>query len=187
MVKALQWSKTKSILESFLCDKLKGRIQIYATIYRKFHDGPSRVWITFDKKEILSASDTKYQIVQEKLYQQIRDERRLKGIPYSPVPGVMFNSAEREALMEASYEAEVILINQNNFESYHLFAPFMRYGSLSIDEAINSENVIIRAFSMLDRRLGKRKLKELNFTENTHPIIVKFYNIRCSVEGIRSK
>jgi len=53
----LQWSKTKSTLESFLCEKLKGRIELYATVYRKFHDGPSRVWITFDQREILSASD----------------------------------------------------------------------------------------------------------------------------------
>ncbi|WP_441296780.1 SF0329 family protein [Bacillus sp. Marseille-P3661] len=50
MVIGLQWSKTKTILENFLCDKLKGRIKIYATVYRNFHDGPSRVWITFEKK-----------------------------------------------------------------------------------------------------------------------------------------
>jgi hypothetical protein len=184
VVKALQWSKTKSILERFLSDKLKGRIQIYATVYRKFHDGPSRVWITFDKKEILSASDVTYQIVHEKLYRQIKEQGNLKGNPYSPEPGVMYNSPERKELMKASYNAEEILINQNIFESYHFYAPFMIYGSLSIEEALKSENVIIRAFSMFDRRLGKRKLKELIFNEDTHPLIVKFYYIRCNVEGI---
>jgi len=60
IVIAMQWSMTKSTLESFLCDKLKGRIKIYATVYRKVHDCPSRVWITFDKKEIISASDVRY-------------------------------------------------------------------------------------------------------------------------------
>ncbi|HWJ78942.1 MAG TPA: nonribosomal peptide synthetase, partial [Niallia sp.] len=63
----MQWSKTKSTLESFLCDPLQGRIKIYATVYRKFHDGPARVWITFDKKEILSASDVTYTIKHEEL------------------------------------------------------------------------------------------------------------------------
>ena len=77
----MQWSKTKSTLESFLCDKLQGRIKVYATVYRKFHDSPSRVWITFDNKEIISASDVTYQTKHEKLYQKIKEKEGLKGIP----------------------------------------------------------------------------------------------------------
>lgn len=52
-----------------------------------------------------------------------------------------------------------------------------------IEEALNSENIIIRVYSMLDRRLGKRRLKGFNFNEETHPLIVDFYKIRCAVEG----
>lgn len=38
---------------------------------------------------------------------------------------------------------------------------------------------------MLDRRLGKRRIKKLNFNiEDTHPLILDFYKIRCDVEGI---
>ena len=44
----MQWSKTKLILERFLCEKLKWRIELRETVYRKFHDMPSRVWITLD-------------------------------------------------------------------------------------------------------------------------------------------
>jgi hypothetical protein len=184
MVIALQWSKAKSTLESFLCEKLKGRIRLYATVDRKFHDGPARVWITFDKKEIVSASDVTYAVKHEKLYQEMKKERNLKGIPYSPDWSVMFDSKERQELEEASDNAEEILINQTIFSSYHFYAPFMEYSSLSIEEALNSENIIIRAYSMLDRRLGKRRLKELNINEETHPLIVDFYKIRCDVEGL---
>ena len=180
----LQWSKTKSTLESFLCDKLKGRIKIYATVYRKFHDSPSRVWITFDKKEILSASDSTYVVKHEKLYQSMKEEKNLKGIPYNVDWDVMFNSEERQKLLKASDDAEEIMINQNIFESYHLYEPLMDYGSLSIDEAMNSENIIIKAYSMLDRRLGKRRLEKLEFTIETHQLILDFYKIRCDVEGI---
>jgi hypothetical protein len=180
----LQWSKTKSTLESFLCDKLKGRVNLYAAVYRKFHDGPSRVWITFDKKEILSASDVTYAVKHEKLYQQMKEEKNLKAIPYNSNWEVLFNSEERQELTKASEDAEEFLINQNIFESYHLYAPLMDYGSLSIDEAMNSENIIIKAYSMFDRRLGKRRLGKLIFTTETHPLIVDFYKIRCDVEGI---
>jgi len=181
----VQWSKLKSTLESFLCDKLQGRIQLHATVYRKFHDGPSRVWITFDKKEIISASDTTYAVEHTKLYQRMKEERNLEGIPYNTDWDVMLNSKERTNLIEASDNAEEILSSHSIFESYHLYDSFLQYSSLSIDEALKSENIIIRSYSMLDRRVGKRRLKEFNFPKDTHPLVVNFYNIRCEVEGIK--
>lgn len=184
---ALQWSKLKVKLESFLCDKLKGRIGLHATVYRKFHDRPGRVWITFDKKEILSASDVTYAVQHEKLYQRIKDEKELKAIPYDSDWKVMFNSQERKELLKASHAAEEMMKSQRVFDSYHLYEAFMRYSSLSIEEAFNSENILIRAFSMFDRRLGKRRLIKLNFPQDTHPLIIEFYKLRCEVEGIKTK
>ena len=181
---AVQWSKTKSMLERFLCEKLKGRIELYATVYRKFHDGPSRVWITFDRREILSASDVTYAVEHGKLYEQLKKQNQLKPIPYYEDWKLMFHSPERQALLQASDVAENSLIGQGIFNSYHLYAPFMKYSSLPIEEAMNNENIIVRAYSMLDRRLGKRRLKKLHFPEETHPLITDFYKIRCEVEGI---
>lgn len=182
----LQWSKTKSMLESFLCEKLKGRIELHATVYRKFHDSPSRVWITFDRREILSASDVTYAVQHGKLYEQLKEQNQLKPIPYHDDWKVMFHSPERQALVQASDVAENRLIDQGIFTGYHLYDPLMQYSSLSIEEAMNAENIIVRAYSMLDRRLGKRRLKKLHFTEDTHPLIIDFYKIRCEVEGIKS-
>ena len=51
-------------------------------------------------------------------------------------------------------------------------------------QKMNDENIIVRAYSMLDRRLGKRRLKKLHFPEDTHPLIIDFYKIRCEVECI---
>lgn len=97
----------------------------------------------------------------------------------------MFNSPERQALVKASDKSEEMMINQNIFCSYHFYAPFMEYSSLSIDEALSSENIMIQAFAMFDRRLGKRRLKNLGFTsDNTHPLILGFFKIRCDVEEI---
>ncbi|MEM5014543.1 nonribosomal peptide synthetase [Niallia taxi] len=180
----MQWSKLKNKLESFLSDQLKGSIEIHATIYRKFHDSPGRVWITLDKKEILSASDVTFAVKHEKLYQQLRKEKSLNEIPYSTDLNAMLNSQERKELIKASDMVEEVIINQNIFGSYHLYDALMNYSSLSIEEALNSENIIIRSFSMLDRRLGKRRLKKLTFSKETHPLVVKFYNIRCEVESV---
>lgn len=181
----MQWSKTKLKLESFLCDNLQGRIKIYATVYRKFPDCPSRVWIRFDNKEIISASDVTYQTKHEELYRKIKEEEGLKGIPFNENWNLMINSCERRKLIEASDNVEEILISKNIFNSYHFYESFIRYCSLSINDALHSENIIIIAYAMLDRRLGKRKLEKLKFLINdTHPLILDFYKIRCNVEGI---
>jgi hypothetical protein len=180
----LQWSKLKAKLESFLCDKLKEHIQIHATVYRKFHDRPSRVWITLDKKIILGASDVTYAVEHEKLYQQIKKERMLNGMVFNPDWNVMFNSQERQELLQASEDAEEILIKHNVFKSYHLYELFMNYSFLSIEEARKSENIFVQAFSLFDRRLGKRRLKDIHYFQGTHPLIIEFYNIRCDVEGL---
>lgn len=181
----IQWSKTKSTLESFLCDKLKGRIKIYATVYRKFHDAPKRVWITFDNKEIISASDVTYQVKHEELYQKIIKNENLKGIPFNEDWRVMLNSPERQELIKASDNAEEVIGSQNIFNSYHFYESFMEYSTLSIEEALESENIMTKAYAMLDRRLGKRRLQKLKgSTQDMHPFILDFYKIRCEVEGI---
>ena len=182
----LQWSKTKSTLERFLCEKLKGRIQLHATVYRKFHDSPSRVWITFDRREILNASDVTYAVHHGKVYEQLKVHNQLNPIPYHDDWKVMFHPLERQALVQASDAAENRLIDQGIFKGDHLYDPLMKYSSLSIEEAMNADNIIVRAYSMLDRRLGKRRLIKLHFPEDTHPLIINFYKIRCEVEGIKS-
>ncbi|WP_441296779.1 SF0329 family protein [Bacillus sp. Marseille-P3661] len=138
------------------------------------------------KKEILSVSDVTYAIAHVKLYQKMKEKKNLKGIPYDDDVEVMFASEERQQLIKSSSDAEEIMINQNIFESYFLYAAFMEYATLSIDEAMNSENIIIKAYSMLDRRLGKRRLEKLELTQETHPLIADFYKIRCDVEGLMS-
>lgn len=134
---------------------------------------------------MISASDVTYQVRYEETYRKIKEEENLKGIPFNSNWEVMFQSPERQALIKASDQSEEMMISQNIFSSHQFYEPFMEYGSLSIEEALSSENILIRAFAMFDRRLGKRRLKDLRLTsENTHPLILEFYKIRCDVEGI---
>ncbi|MBO1005341.1 nonribosomal peptide synthetase [Pseudogracilibacillus auburnensis] len=181
----MQWSKLKARLSSFICLKLMGRIDIHATVYRKFHDRPSRVWITLDKEEIFNASDIRYALEHEKLYIQLKKENKLATITYHPNWKMMFDSPERKDLVDASNRAEQLMIEQSIFESFHLYEAFIKYCSLSMEEALTSEDIIIQAFSMFDRRLGKRRLEKLSISEETHPLMRQFYRIRCEVEGIK--
>ena len=59
------------------------------------------------------------------------------------------------------------------------------YLHLSIDDILASENVLIRAIGMLDRRLGKRRLPALAGSVN-HPLVRLLYVFRCEAEGIKT-
>lgn len=180
----MQWSQLKIQLQALLCTKLKDRVHFHGAVYRKAHDSPRRIWITLDAEEIFSASDLTFSIQKEKEYQRIIKEKQLKSIPYNKDWKVMFESSERKRLWKASDQAEVELFQQGVFASFHVYNAFLEYVSLPIEEAMVSNQIVIRALSMFDRRLGKRRLMKIKLDESSHPLIKKFYDIRCEAEGI---
>lgn len=182
----MQFSKIKKRYESFLCEKLQGRVKLYANVYRTAHDGPASVWLTLDKREILNADDLSFIVRRNNLYEQIKGDRTLKSIPYNRDFNVMFKSPERQALVAAHDLAEATLIAQGKFESCYLYETIMQYMQISIEEALLLENPLIHALVMFDYRLGKRRLQALDMTE-VHPTIQQFYKIRCEAEGIFTK
>jgi hypothetical protein len=41
----------------------------------------------------------------------------------------------------------------------------------------------VQALAMFDRRVGKRRLAKMS-VENEHPLVRKFYELRCQAEGL---
>ncbi len=58
------------------------------------------------------------------------------------------------------------------------------YLSLSIKDAISSDNPIIKSLGLIDKRFGKRRLESVEISSNEHPMVRKFYEIRCEAEGL---
>ena len=48
--------------------------------------------------------------------------------------------------------------------------PVGEYINLNIDDAFSSDNPIIKSFAVLDKRLGKRRLKLINKSD-LHPLV----------------
>lgn len=178
----MQFSKLKKTIESFLCDSLKGRLEIHATVYRHSHDSQSRVWLTLDEKQVFSAADLSFIIAHNYLYEEIKKVQQLKPIPYSKDWEEMFNAPERAALVDASDKIEQQLINQGLMLSSHLYQAFINYPNLSIDEALLSEDPFTRSFALFDRRVGKRRLLKMETFQ--HSLEQQFYAIRCEAEKI---
>jgi len=65
----------------------------------------------------------------------------------------------------------------------HLGGAMHDYQSMSIDSILSSENHIIRAIGMLDRRFGKRRLKEFDISSE-HYLVKSTYFFRAQAEGL---
>jgi hypothetical protein len=153
------WSKIKKSIEGLMADKLQKRVRFYVTRY-----GPGvsyiqdRAWVTFDNKEIMSGSTIGW----------IRENYNLTG----------------KLRWDTDEQTEKELTEKGYFFRQTFVAALVEYLEMPIDKAIQSSNVIIRSVAMFDRRLGKRRLQSMQFSEDENPLVKSFYAIRCEVEGI---
>src|SRR5690606_770722 len=71
------------------------------------------------------------------------------------------------------------------FSMYDLSQCCHAYLDMSITEALNHESPIIKTLSILDNRVGKRRLLNLD-EDSMHPPVKYFYRLRLEVEHIRN-
>jgi len=165
------WSKTKKALEALLADSVKGHVHFYVTRY-----GPgdshtmNRGWITWDGKEVASFSN----IVHWQAVMAVADALR---VTHQDQPGNRFR--DYTAAAETTVAESQAILSRDNFDD-----AIDRYLTLSIDEALNDADPIIRAIAMLDRRLGKRRLKEIVVDDQTHFLVKQLYTRRCEAESL---
>ena len=152
----MQWSKLKTRIKSFICPELKRRIDFFVTSYRESHDGADKVWITVDR---------------EKLFE-------CKHYP--------FEWAEAEAYHSGLRKEQVkVHLADKEVHSPGNFGNAMRvYLELPIEEALKSSDPLVKAFAIVDRRLGKRTLAKLEMSESEHSLVRAFYELRCASRHI---
>jgi len=168
----MQWSKLKRNVEGFFADSVKGRVSLHTTRYRTMHDHEGRSWITLDGKEIINMVH---------LWKWLDEvDKRAASIAGEP------DVKNWQKYAECKEEAEKELQDESIFWQCHLGSAMHDYQSLSADEILTSENPIIRAIGMLDRRIGIRRLKKIDI-KSEHPLVAATYIFRCKAEGLASE
>lgn len=159
------WSGMRKKLErEYLAESLRGHIQYYATSYRKSHDHEGRAAIRYDGKEIIKGC---YWNNWMKAGLFPRDEKW-----------------ERRMAMENAYMDDVAL-KLGVFDQRCFYRAFEEFEHQSIEESLVSDNLIIRIFAILDRRIGKRRLLLMQETINDEPeMFQEFFAIRAKAEGL---
>ncbi len=171
----MQWSKLKKKVESLFCDSLKDRIKVYLTIYRKAHDEGSHFWIELDKETIFDASELRWMVRYYKLSKEIRE---ITG------DTDWTNPDQKEGYYKAYEYAEKILEKQGVFSDVYFYTALEEYISKPIDDILVSDNIVVQALGMIDRRLGKRRLAKINIKELNNDLVRFLFEIRCQAEEI---
>jgi len=132
------WSGIRKELESeYLAKSLQGHIQYYATTYSRSHDHEGRAAIRYDGKEIIKGC---YWYNWTKAGQFPKDEKYERRM------------REENAFMDDT------ALKLGVFDQRSFYAAFQEFDQQSIEKSLKSENLIVRIFAVLDRRVGKRRL-----------------------------
>ena len=71
------------------------------------------------------------------------------------------------------------------FDQRCFYNAFAEFDQQSIEMSLKSENLIVRIFAVLDRRVGKRRLTLMKETIAEEPdTFQEFYAIRLKAEGL---
>lgn len=159
------WSGIRKKLETeYLAQSLRGHIQYYATSYSRSPDHEGRAAIRYDGKEIIRGCYWN-NWVKAALFP--KDDKYDKRI------------SEEMAYMDDT-ALQLGIFDQRCF--YNAFAEF---DNQSIETSLKSDDLIVRIFAVLDRRIGKRRLALMKETITSEPATFQeFYAIRVKAEGL---
>ena len=174
----MQWSKLKKNIESFFADSVKGRVELRSTRYHDSHDDEGRGYIVVDKEEIANfCSISKWQ-AESKVSNELR-----------VISGAtdFMNPEHKTNYYAAIKQTDTLLNIQGIHSQYGFYEALKDYLELSIDDALASDNTIIKALAILDRRLGKRRLLAQKNAYLTPEFMHKLFEFRCAAEGIKTE
>jgi hypothetical protein len=166
----MRWSKLKSLIEDRFAPSLMRRVALHQARYRHTNEEVGRVTLTVDGHEVAAfATHMGWQQVRP-LADQLMDVRDGWGSPAA--------YAQATSDVERQLRAEGVLSDAIALEDLEA------YLSMSIDVALSAESPLVRALAVLDRRLGKRRLRVLRFADGEIALVRSLYALRCEAEGI---
>jgi hypothetical protein len=186
----MKWSKLKQQLESFLCPALVDRVEYCATGYRYLPDKTGRCYITVDKKEVLNFNNVIQHISWYQAEQSIKNDPSIQlSISEEDLYKIkteMGGKIPEERLVviaknrKLSHYSKEMMEAQNALCKSDFYATATAFLSHSIEENLESKDILLNVFALVDRRVGKKRLQDIKTTiKMRHPIVQYFYELRC--------
>jgi len=152
----------KKLEEEYLGQSLRGRVRYFCTTYKKSHDREGRAAILVDGKEILKGNYYNLWLKWDKLP---HDK------PSSP--------------WQAFLKPNAMTLEEGIFDERTFYVAFGEFDNQSIETSLESDNLLVRIFAVLDRRVGKRRLAALWETLSREESVLRdFYLLRLDAERL---
>ena len=168
------WSDAKKKLEQdFLAPSLRGRVSYFMTRYTHAHDEAGRVAIRVDGKELLQGYDMDW-------WQNSTAYREEALRRFPEIAGLQSPDERWDRIYDAAVDLGCI-------STWDFYDAFDTFENEPIEESLNGKNGLVRLFTILDRRVGKRRLRALwDAGWGREPAwLLPFYCLRLEAEGIR--
>lgn len=158
------WAGLNKQLSEKLCNSLKNRITYFLTRYHDVHNSYGRAAILLDGKELVNFAWIE-------MYHQEMDI-----------------SAAHEENKRTSYEDILVELKPKwdvscTYNEMDFLAAALRFWNMSIQEALESEDYLIKIFAILDKRIGQRVLQRIS-VEGEYRMYPKwvqqFYDLRLT-------
>ncbi len=171
------WNNLKKQINGLLCDSLKGKISYFYTRYHGVHNAYGRATINYFNKEIISFSWL------EEMYQGADVAEQYEKMNVVSSPDESFEESIKRYKEVSDEVSKKIWMPEGLLCEGDFINSITIYLKTDIKTALNSENYLLRVFSYMDRRIGKRTLLKIKDEVETLPQWVKqFYYIRCEAE-----
>ncbi len=158
------WAGLKKQLSDNLCDTLKNRVTYFLTRYHDVHNSYGRAAILLDGKELVCFSWIE-------MYYQENDISKL----YDKKPDASYE--DLVAKMKPKWDADCTYCEMDFLDAV------LHFRNLSIMEALESENYMIKILAIMDRRIGKRTLSKIlkdGAYKDFPDWVRQFYELRLS-------
>ena len=155
----MRWSKVKQLAEANFSPDLGGRVKLNLTRIRATHDAEQRGTINVDGEVWLNACFFNHAI---EFFKQNKNS-------WNYNPGLDSQLDQQGLIPGWEFPREVF-----------------DYLNVSVDDALSSGKTVKTILAVLDRRVGKRRFREIAETFKDHPVVARFVQLRMDVsEGNR--
>ncbi len=158
------WAGLNLWLRERLCEELKDRISYFLTRYHKVHDSYGRGAILLDGKELVCFSWIEMYRKEQAVDEVWREDPSQSDLD-------LYDT------MKPQWDADCTYCDMDFLNA------ILEFRKLSIQEALRSENFIIKILGILDKRVGKRTLQKIVQAEEymQYPAWVRqFYELRIA-------
>ena len=160
-----RWSGIRKKLETeYLAKCLRGHIRYFATSYSRCPDHEGRAAILLDGKELIAGN-------------YFNNWVKAPLFPHD-------ETYEKRMSLELAFMDDTA-VQLGVFDQRCFYEAFEIFDNQSIERSLESDNMLVRIFAILDRRVGKRRLTAIGKTIGQEEKSFRdFFEIRAKAEGI---